>query len=313
MRRRLVLGAFHKVRFVNEEELRAFVRMKRGNDNTLVEIESPAEAGSIKCADSGTCKPTTTSTTSATTTPAAGLHTERSLPEGRQTERTQGGVQSKRKKKSRKLAPGVTRAVSRAIRDNHGGSPPAGSHVVMAVDFADDDRGHGGLVRASGEAAKSFEGKSGVVNDADIYMFIEEIKTKHTPGGKPGCEPELVVVSGHGIADHLADSTKTGRWRLSEVAAEIVQRLPCVQVIVFALCSTDADKTIAAELRKISRGGGPTIVGMKGKIDVVERDRLVMNMVTTAAQVGGGQPIKPAIAAFVGRERKALVDFAPVI
>jgi len=158
-----------------------------------------------------------------------------------------------------------------------------------------------------------FWGKSGVVNDAGIYTFIEETKTKPAPGGKPGYEPDLVVVSGHGTAGHLADSSVIGRWRLSEVAAEIVQRLPRVQVIVFALCNTDADKTIAAELRKISRGGGPTIVGMKGKIDVVERDRLVANMVITAAQVGGGQPIKPAIAAFVGRERKTLVDFAPVV
>ena len=243
------------------------------------------------------------------------------LSEGRQTEPAQAGAKSKRKsKKSRKLPPGVAHAVSRAIRDNHGSRSPVGTVVAMALDFADGDRDHGGLVRAIGKTVTSLEGpyvefwgKSGVVNDAGVYTFIEETKTKNAPGGKPGCEPDLVVVSGHGTAGHLADSSVIGRWRLSEVAAEIVQRLPRVQVIVFALCNTDADKTIAAELRKISRGGGPTIVGMKGKIDVVERDRLVANMVITAAQVGGGQPIKPAIAAFVGRERKALVDFAPVV
>jgi len=191
----------------------------------------------------------------------------------------------------------------------------------MALDFADGDRVHGGLVRMIENTVKGLEGpyvefwgKSGVVNDAGIYTFIEETKTKPAPGGARGkCEPDLVVVSGHGTAGHLADSAVIGRWRLSEVAAGIAQRLPRVQVAVFAICNTDADKTIAAELRKISRGGGPTIVGMKGKIDVVERDRLVANMVITAAQVGGGQPIKPAIAAFVGRERKALVDFAPVV
>ena len=73
------VGAFHKESFSNEEALRAFVREKRGNDNTLVEIKSPAEAVRIKCADSGICEPTTTSTTSATTALTAALHTERPL------------------------------------------------------------------------------------------------------------------------------------------------------------------------------------------------------------------------------------------
>jgi hypothetical protein len=315
------VGASHKDRFANEEELRAFVREKRGNDNTLVEIASPAEVNRIKCADSVICEPTTTSMTSATTALTAVLQTEPPLPESRHTEQPQSDAKSKRKsKKSRKLAPGVTRTVSSAIRNNFKGRPPASTLVVTALDFADGDRDHGGLVRAIEKTVTSLEGpyvefwgKSGVVNDVGVYTFIDETKTKNAPGGKPGCEPDLVVVSGHGTAGHLADSSVIGRWRLSEVAAEIVQRLPRVQVVVFAICNTDADKTIAAELRKISRGGGPTIVGMKGKIDVVERDRLVANMVITAAQVGGGQPIKPAIAAFVGRERKALVDFAPVV
>ena len=315
------VGAFHKDRFANEEALRAFVREKRGNDSTLVEIKSPAQVDHIKRADSGICEPTTTSMTSVTTTLTAALQTERPLSESLQTERTQGSAKSKKKpKKPRKLGPGVAHAISSAIRNGCKGNAPIGTRVVLAVDFADGDRNHGGLVRAIEKTVTSLEGpyvefwgKSGVVNDAGVYTFIDETKTKPAPGGARGkCEPDLVVVSGHGIAGHLADSSVIGRWRLSDVAAEIVQRLPRVQVIVFALCNTDADKTIKAELRKISRGGGPAVVGMQGKIDFVERDRLVANMVTTAAQVGGGQPIKPAIAAFVGRERK-LVDFAPVV
>ena len=128
----------------------------------------------------------------------------------------------------------------------------------MAADFADGDRDHGGLVRAIEKTVTSLEGpyvgiwgKSGVVNDVGVYTFIDETKTKNAPGGKPGCEPDLVVVSGHGTAGHLADSSVIGSWRLSEVAAGIAQRLPRVQVVVFAICNTDADKTIAAELRKI--------------------------------------------------------------
>ena len=106
------VGYFHKDRFANEEELRAFVREKRGNDNTLVEIESPAEAVRIKRADSGICEPTTTSTTSATTTPAAALYTERALSESLHTKRGCGSAKSKKKpKKSRKLCPGVTHTV----------------------------------------------------------------------------------------------------------------------------------------------------------------------------------------------------------
>jgi len=200
-------------------------------------------------------------------TPTTGRQAEPALSEGRQTETAQVGVKSTRKsKKSGKLPPGVAHVVSRAIRDNHGSRSPIGTRVVMAIDFAD----HGGLVRAIEKTVAGLEGpyvelwgKSGVADGAGMYTFIDETKTKNAPGGKPGCEPDLLVVSGHGVQGHLADSEEIGRWRLSEVAAAIVQRLPCVQVIVFALCNTNADKAIARELSGITRGGrkSPTVPG----------------------------------------------------
>jgi hypothetical protein len=171
----------------------------------------------------------------------------------------------------------------------------------MAIDFADLDRVRGGLVRTLEETVKSLEspwvgfwGKSHVVDDAGVYGFIDETKTKPAPGGKLGCAPDLLVVSGHGVEGRLADSSVIGRWRLSEVAAAIVQRLPCVQVIVFALCNTNADMKIARELSGITRNGGPMIIGIQGSIATTDRDSLVQRMVNATAACrppnGSGPP-----------------------
>ena len=305
-------GVWHEDVFEDEAQLRAFVHSKRGNEDTLVEIDLPARAISIKRADSGVCMPTTTSAT----TPTAALQTERPLLESLQTERTQSGAKSK-KKKSRKLAPGVVHTCSSAIRGRDGNAP-IGSRVVMAIDFADNDRNHGGLVRAIEKTVDSLEGpyveywgKSGVGNDASVYQFISDTKAKSAPGGARGqCTPDILIVSGHGVDGHLSDGSGIGRWRLSAVAGEIVKLLPRVQVVVFALCNTNADKTIARELCKIKREGGPTLIGMQGKIDINERDGLVTDMVREAARVLPGEQIAPTIAGIAVRERKHLVNFA---
>ena len=275
------VGNWSGTQFENEAELRAWVRQKRGSDATLVAVDSPAHAQGIKtrggamkapaasATAAGRAQPTPSNTAARAETRPATLAPSTGSSRQAVTGLGASGPSQKRRRRKQPGRPGYAHALSRSIIR---GRAPEGTLVVAAADLADVERQHGGLVWQiaadvlSEERAKvEFFGQSGIPDLEGVYTFLDVVGSKNAPGGRGcACVPGVFIVSGHGVDGYLADADQYGQWRLSDVAAQLVRRLPRVRLIMFALCSTDADAAVKRELAKID---GPMIMGLRGDVE----------------------------------------------